>query len=402
MPAFITRYGLLSILIAVFLEELGIPMPIPTDILIVFGGVMTGPHPWSLIVAFLLLTVASTLGASGLYAVVRRGGRPMVTKYGRYIHLGPHQLDRAERLLQRGGWGGIAVGRAIPGLRMVTVIACGLLNVPYFRFMTAHMVGSSVYILLFLLLGAYVGPTVIDSIHVPSHLLRLLWLIILAVGIPVLVVWLCSRAHLEKYAEPSRRRVLGAVLSASLLGGCVLMAIWAVSTTVTHMLGTPRPLDIAQLLSQWMLGRGVRAVRAYILIYGGLTTFCLLIGVAYYSFLLPAFQRTRVVLWRQVLELTLLGGGVIAAIVVPLMLAGGPQGAVWRWWQASGPLLALVLALGTLGFAITTVYGRALVIATLPTRGRSLRTGQPAPPPANQEPATDQRRTSPEQSSPLS
>ena len=42
MLGLVTRHSLIAICLAVFLEELGIPMPIPTDILIVFAGVAAG------------------------------------------------------------------------------------------------------------------------------------------------------------------------------------------------------------------------------------------------------------------------------------------------------------------------------------------------------------------------
>ncbi|KPV51861.1 hypothetical protein SE17_18810, partial [Kouleothrix aurantiaca] len=161
MLGLLNKHSFIAIFLAVLLEELGIPMPIPTDLLIVFAGVRGAGSAENLAIWFVLLNIASAVGASGLYAIIRRGGRPLVARFGRYVHLGPRQLDRAERLLARGGWTSIAVARAVPGLRYLAVIACGLLNIPYARFITAHIVGSSVYIALFLALGAVFGPTVV-------------------------------------------------------------------------------------------------------------------------------------------------------------------------------------------------------------------------------------------------
>lgn len=376
MPEFFSRYRLLAILVAVLLEELGLPMPIPTDILIVLAGTSVGRHPPQVALVFVLLTLASTIGASGLYAIVRRGGRPLVERFGRYVHLGPAQLARAERLLERGGWGGIALGRAIPGLRYVTVIACGLLHVPYRRFVTAHIVGSSVYILTFLVLGSVFGPAVIESIHIPSFALRLLWLSGLALGLPLLVVWCCSRAHLQRYAEPSRRRVLGAVLLASFAGATALAACWAGAALLTEILGSPRPLDALRALAVWLLGRGVHATGAYLLIYSALLVLSIGIGGAYYDVVLPRLTRRPVSLPRQVLGLTLLILGLLASVVLPL-LVGRPSTPVLDWWHEAGPLLLLLaITSGVLCYAVTTVYGRALAIAVLPALRR--RSGAPA------------------------
>ena len=69
----LARHGFIAICIAVIIEELGIPMPIPTDILIVTAGA-TGGSWERFVVWFLLLSLASATGASGLYAAIRRGG----------------------------------------------------------------------------------------------------------------------------------------------------------------------------------------------------------------------------------------------------------------------------------------------------------------------------------------
>src|SRR5262245_18048449 len=96
----VIRHSFIIICLAVFLEELGIPMPIPTDILIIFAGTVGGRSLPKLMLWFVLLSIASALGSSGLYLVVRLGGRPLVERFGRYVHLGPEQLARAERILE--------------------------------------------------------------------------------------------------------------------------------------------------------------------------------------------------------------------------------------------------------------------------------------------------------------
>src|SRR5262249_10565888 len=168
MMGLLDKHSLIAILLAVLLEELGIPMPIPTDLLIVFAGVKVAGAADAFVRWFVLLNISSALGASGLYLIVRKGGRPLIDRYGRYVHLGPKQIARAGRLLVRGGWWSIAVARAIPGLRYLAVISCGLFKVPYLRFVTAHIVGSSVYIGLFLMLGSLFGPTVVRYLHLPE------------------------------------------------------------------------------------------------------------------------------------------------------------------------------------------------------------------------------------------
>jgi membrane protein DedA with SNARE-associated domain len=112
----LAKHSFMAILLAVMIEEFGIPMPIPTDLMIVFAGTNSGRFVPQLVLFFVTLTLASAVGGSGLYILVRRGGRPLVDRFGRYVHLGPEQLAHAEALLARGGWSSIALGRAIPGV----------------------------------------------------------------------------------------------------------------------------------------------------------------------------------------------------------------------------------------------------------------------------------------------
>jgi membrane protein DedA with SNARE-associated domain len=368
----VIRHSFVIICLAVFLEELGIPMPIPTDILIIFAGTVGGRSLPKLMLWFILLSIASALGSSGLYLVVRRGGRPLVERFGRYVHLGPEQLARAERILERSGWFGIAAGRAIPGLRYVTVIACGLLRVPYRRYLTAHLAGSSVYIIAFLALGSIFGRGVIDQIQPPELAMRLLWLLALALGLPLLLGWLCFRGHARHVAEPSRRRQLSALIVASLAGTTAMSATWAGAATLSEMLGAPRSLDMSSMLANWLLDRGLRTsgTSAYMLVYASLLLVCVAVGVAYYELIQPHLATHNTSLSRQALGLVLLSGGVVAGFFSFTLMLGRIR-PLERWWQAGGWLLLLAIGVGVLSYTLTTVYGRALAIAILPSLRRS-------------------------------
>jgi membrane protein DedA with SNARE-associated domain len=385
MLELLEKHSYIAICLAVALEELGVPMPIPTDLLIIFAGVRAGGSVEHAAIWFVLLNISSAIGASGLYMIVRRGGRPLIERYGRYIHLGPAQLARAERLMARGGWFSIAIGRAIPGLRYLAVIACGLLKIPYLRFVTAHIVGSSVYIAIFLALGSLVGPTVVEYAHLPEFELRLLWLLTIALGLPLLLAWLCYRGHAEYRAAPSRRRTLGAILLASFAGTASMAAAWASAATLSAVLGTPRPLNVILALANTLLGHGLRPASAYMLVYSAMLLLCVAIGAVFYELVLPEIAPRGTSLLRQALGLALLCVVLVSAFLAPALLAAR-DGPLDRWWAAGGPLLALALLTGILCYAFTTACARALAIAILPSLRRAEARAKPAAPPASAEP----------------
>ncbi|MBA2782914.1 MAG: hypothetical protein M3Q62_07955 [Actinomycetota bacterium] len=68
----LARHSFGAILLAVIIEELGQPLPIPTDFMIIFAGTMADHSLPRLGTFYVALTLASAIGASGLYAMVRR------------------------------------------------------------------------------------------------------------------------------------------------------------------------------------------------------------------------------------------------------------------------------------------------------------------------------------------
>lgn len=362
----LARHGFIAILVAVLIEEVGIPMPIPTDILIVLAGIESAGRFPRLVFWFFALSGASATGATGLYFITRWGGRPLVERFGRYVHLGPEQLARGEDLLRRRGWFGIAVGRAIPGLRYATVIVCGVLKVPYLRFLTAHIAGSSLYIITFLALGTTFGPAIMNNIHVPSRSLNLLWLLLLAVGLPLLIMWLSWRAHPQVPLNPSTQRLFWSNFIASFLGATVLAASWSAAATYADLVGPPRPVNAIATLAGWLLGRGLGAAPAYILIYAGLLLLCFAMSAAYYQFLVPRLAPRIASLPMQVAELGLLTSCLVLVFII-FSITVVRYGPLLRWWNTGGLWLVGAIGLGILGYAFTTAYGRTLGLAVLPS-----------------------------------
>jgi len=184
---FMDHHGVVAGFTLVLIEEAGVPVPIPGDVLMLALGVHARQGLVPLWQALLVLEVATLVGASVLYFASARAGRGLVYRYGRYIHLTPERLDRAEAWLQRHGPVAIVLGRLTPGLRMATVIACGVFGVPFWRFLPGLAIGAMVYILLYTLLGFFIGPVVlqiIEGVHVPLGLFgSLLPLVVLSAWI---------------------------------------------------------------------------------------------------------------------------------------------------------------------------------------------------------------------------
>jgi membrane-associated protein len=137
---FFYTHELLTLFVALLIEEAGIPIPIPGDTLLMVAGAEPHKTIWSGVMAVAVSSLAVFLGSSLLYSVMRRGGRPFLLKYGRYLHINQRTLGRVEHWFCQHGRKTVIIGRLIPGLRLPTTIVAGISGLP--AKMTLSVAGS--------------------------------------------------------------------------------------------------------------------------------------------------------------------------------------------------------------------------------------------------------------------
>ena len=188
---FLDRHGLLAAFVFLLIEEGGVPVPVPGDVLMLVLGVHAREGAVSLWEAIAATWLGTMIGSSALYTASRLAGRSMVYRYGRFIRLTPERLDTTERWLKKHGLLAVFLGRLVPGLRIVTAVACGVFEVPFRVFFPAMSVGALAYIIIYTLLGYFLGPPVLDfleRVHIPFGLLGSL--------VPLaLILWWTFRAR---------------------------------------------------------------------------------------------------------------------------------------------------------------------------------------------------------------
>src|ERR1700682_6267174 len=102
--------------------EAGVPIPIPSDLVMLLVGerVAAGSFPlWLAVVGFEAVAV---VGTTLLFLACRGPGHALVARLGPRVGLTEQRLARATALVERRGGPALAVGRGTPGLRTVTVV----------------------------------------------------------------------------------------------------------------------------------------------------------------------------------------------------------------------------------------------------------------------------------------
>ena len=109
--------------------------------------------------AFVLMALAGTLGylvgALVGWGIGRFGGRPLLEGHGRWFHLSPAKLDRAEAWFERWGNLGVLIGRITPVVRSFVSIPAGVFEMRLVPYTVYTAIGSAIW--AFALAGAGYG-----------------------------------------------------------------------------------------------------------------------------------------------------------------------------------------------------------------------------------------------------
>jgi membrane protein DedA with SNARE-associated domain len=141
------KIGVQLAVAAIYLEESGIPMPVPSEVSIGYLGQRLNGNPLALVASWLALTVLIVFGSTNLFAASRRFGPRIVSgRIGTALHLTPSAMARAHRWLNRWGPLAIALSRYMPGLRWGMAVACGTIGgVSYRTFWLSTAISAALW-----------------------------------------------------------------------------------------------------------------------------------------------------------------------------------------------------------------------------------------------------------------
>jgi membrane protein DedA with SNARE-associated domain len=134
-------------LIIVFLAMTGenACLPIPSEIVVPYGGVLAAQGHTTLWAVILVSTAAALLGASIVYSIGRYGGRPLAARYGHVFRLKPSHIERAEVWFQTRGELMVLFTRVLPVVRTFISLPAGFSRMTWRKFLFYTALGSVVW-----------------------------------------------------------------------------------------------------------------------------------------------------------------------------------------------------------------------------------------------------------------
>ena len=146
---YVLHYGYFAVFVLMVLESACIP--VPSEITMLFGGALAngaflaslgqGGKPLNFLVVALVGAIGNLVGSWIAWGVGYRGGRPLIERWGRYVLLREHELDRAEVWFQRHGQVTVLVSRLLPVVRTFISLPAGIAEMPFTRFSVYTLLG---------------------------------------------------------------------------------------------------------------------------------------------------------------------------------------------------------------------------------------------------------------------
>lgn len=138
--AVISNTGYFGVLILMAIESACIPLP--SEVIMPFAGYLVSIGQLSLVGAATAGALGCNLGSTVAYYVAAKGGRPAFERWGDYVLVSAHELDRAEKFFAHYGSATVFFGRLLPVIRTFIAFPAGLARMPMLKFQIYTFIGS--------------------------------------------------------------------------------------------------------------------------------------------------------------------------------------------------------------------------------------------------------------------
>jgi membrane protein DedA with SNARE-associated domain len=154
LTSLIGDHGLYAVFLLMLIDAV---LPAASELVMLYAGALAaGAFPgqdvvlfgqeidgfWAFFAMAMAGLVGYTVGSVIGWWIGYYGGRPLIEKHGRWLHLGPENVERAEKWFERWGDWAVFLGRMTPVVRSFVSIPAGVAKMPLGRFTVLTFLGS--------------------------------------------------------------------------------------------------------------------------------------------------------------------------------------------------------------------------------------------------------------------
>jgi len=181
------RFGYIGICLLILVEN--VFPPIPSEVILTFGGFMTTQSQMSILGVVLVSTIGSVLGAIVLYLVGRLINKDVIERWldgkvGKILRFKREDVEKANSWFEKRGKLTVLFCRCIPIVRSLISIPAGMSKMAFLPFILLTTLGSAVWNTVLVVLGHVAGNSWEKISHVIDKFsdVILILLIVVIVG----------------------------------------------------------------------------------------------------------------------------------------------------------------------------------------------------------------------------
>jgi len=190
---YVTSYGYVAIFALVFLQELGVPNPVPNELVLMFSGYLCYIKVLNLFGVILTAIAADFIGTTILYFVFYFFGAAILKRKPRWLPLSEEKITHFKEKILKGGYWRIYLGRLTPFVRGYTSVFAGILNIKPATFLTTVLISAVTWSGGLSLLGWVLGPSWASVTQHTQYVEDIIMLLLLGVVIFFLGKYLARR-----------------------------------------------------------------------------------------------------------------------------------------------------------------------------------------------------------------
>lgn len=195
------QYGYFGIFFLIFIEN--IFPPIPSEVVLLFGGFMTTYSKLGVPLMILFSTLGSVVGAIVLYYVGKilnkeRLKKIVSGKVGKMLRLKANDIEKADRWFDTKGNKTVFFCRFIPVVRSLISIPAGMSEMAMTKFLLYTTVGSAIWNTVLLVIGNRVGKNWKDILGIMDQYSHVVLILLIILFVAFLVYFFYFRTQKKK------------------------------------------------------------------------------------------------------------------------------------------------------------------------------------------------------------
>ncbi len=192
------QFGYIGILFLIAVEN--IFPPIPSEVILTFGGAMTAETSMTVTGVVAVSTAGSVIGAIILYGLGMLLGKEriekIVNRYGHILRVTVEDVEKADNWFHKYGLWTIFFCRFVPLIRSLISIPAGMARINFVTFLLLTTIGTFIWNVVLVSIGAMVGDSWESIVHYMDYYSNVVY-VLLVILFLAFVIWYVRKKFIK-------------------------------------------------------------------------------------------------------------------------------------------------------------------------------------------------------------